>query len=59
MLVPEGVWSAGTFLELTPSQGQVEAVLTRMLVQARRSFEALDAPRTSSRRCSFKARRSA
>lgn len=40
-LVPEGVWSAGTFLVLTPSQGQVEAVLTRMLAQARRSFEAL------------------
>ena len=45
LLVPEGVWSGGSFLELPrPSQQQLEAVLARMLAQARRSFEALDAP---------------
>ena len=44
LLLPEGVWSEGTFLESTPSQAAVEAVLARMLTQAKRSFEALDAP---------------
>ena len=44
LLVPEGVWSKGTFLELTPSQAQVEEVLARMLAQAKRTFEALEAP---------------
>ena len=45
LLVPEGAWSDGTFLELPrPTQQQLEAVLARMLSQARRTFEALDAP---------------
>lgn len=45
LLVPEGVWRGGVFLELPrPTQKQLEAVLARMLAQARRTFEALDAP---------------
>ena len=44
LLVPEGVWSGGGFLELLrPTQRELEAVLARMLAQAKRSFGALDA----------------
>ena len=52
LLVPEGVWSGGVpstelrtgFLELSrPTQKELEAVLARMLAEARRTFEALDA----------------
>lgn len=44
LLVPEGVWSGGVFLELSrPTQKELEAVLARMLAQAKRTFEALDA----------------
>ena len=42
LLVPEGVWSGGVFLELPrPTQEKLEAVLARMLAQAKRTFEAL------------------
>ena len=45
LLLPEGVWSGGTFLELPrPTQEAVEAVLARMLAQAKRTFEAMEAP---------------
>lgn len=45
LLVPEGVWSTGAFGELPrPTQEAVEAVLTRMLAQARRTFAALEQP---------------
>ena len=45
LLVPEGVWSGGVFLELPrPTQKELEAVLARMLAQARRTFEGLGAP---------------
>ena len=45
LLVPEGVWSDGEFLELSPpSTQEVEQVLARMLAQARRTFEAMEAP---------------
>lgn len=45
LLVPEGVWSGGAFLELPrPTQEAVEAVLTRLLAQARRTFAALHQP---------------
>ena len=45
LLVPEGVWSGGAFLELPrPTQKELEAVLARMLAQARRTFATLDAP---------------
>ena len=43
LLVPEGVWSGGVFLALPrPTQEELEAVLARMLAQARRSFATLD-----------------
>ena len=45
VLVPEGIWRGGGFVELPrPTQKELEAVLARMLAQARRRFEALDAP---------------
>jgi hypothetical protein len=45
LLVPEGVWSGGAFLELPrPTQEELEAVLARMLAQAKRTFATLDAP---------------
>lgn len=45
LLVPEGVWAGGAFVELPrPTQEELEAVLARMLAQARRTFQALDAP---------------
>ena len=45
LLVPEGVWSGGVFRELPrPTQEELEAVLARTLAQAKRTFEALDAP---------------
>jgi len=45
LLVPEGVWSGGVFLELPrPTQQELEAVLARMLAQAKRTFEALGTP---------------
>jgi hypothetical protein len=44
LLVPEGVWCGGVFLELPrPTPEELEAVLARMLAQAKRTFEALDA----------------
>jgi hypothetical protein len=44
LLVPEGIWSGGVFLELPrPTPEQLEGVLARMLSQAKRTFEALDA----------------
>ena len=45
LLVPEGVWSGGAFVELPrPTQEAVEAVLARMLAQAKRTFAALEQP---------------
>jgi hypothetical protein len=40
LLVPEGVWSEGTFVELPPpEEEEVESVLSRMLRQLARVFE--------------------
>lgn len=45
LLVAEGVWIGGAFLELQrPTQAAVEAVLTRLLAQAKRTFAALQQP---------------
>jgi hypothetical protein len=44
LLVPQGCWRGGAFVELpSPSQEEVEAVLARLLAQAQRTFEALEA----------------
>ena len=44
LLVPQGIFDGATFIELPPpSQEEVEGVLARMLAQARRTFESLEA----------------
>jgi len=44
LLVPQGVFDGATFIELPPpSQEEVAAVLARMLAQAQRTFESMEA----------------